>query len=130
MNRRTILTSLLLLSLLVSAAAAQEQGPFFEGERIVVNAAINNQPIRLVYDTGAPITALSGAAAQRLKLKSTAARPGQIGGVSTTIERSEPLTLRIFGGETKTELVILPSCRRAGRTEFWDGPIFSPRGPH
>ncbi|QDT57168.1 hypothetical protein Pan44_52350 [Caulifigura coniformis] len=111
MDRRTLTAGLFVLALMGSSAAAQENAPYFQGDRIVVNATINDQPVRLVYDTGAPFTALSGATAKRLNLTATATTTSRIGGVPTTVERSEPLQFRIFGGETRTNLVILPELK-------------------
>jgi len=110
-DRRTLTAGLFVWAIVAAPAKTQENAPYFQGERIVVNATINDQPVRLVYDTGAPFTALSGPAAKRLNLAATASTRSSIGGIPTTVERSESLKFRIFGGEAKTSLVILPDLK-------------------
>ncbi|MCG6156381.1 aspartyl protease family protein [Rubinisphaera margarita] len=106
---------LLMMGLELSAMEihAQEAAPYFEGDRILVNARINEQPVRLLYDTGASFSAILSSAAERLKIEIDAQREQQLGNYRVPIGRTAPVEFAMFGQTMTTPLRVVVSPRKA-----------------
>ena len=84
------------------------------GDRILIDAHINQQPAQFVFDTGASFSALFATSAERLQVKYEGAYERQIANHKVQIGRSEPLDFAMFGQEAKIRLGILPLRRPVG----------------
>lgn len=106
-----LLVLLLALGLSASVASAQSSVP---EDRIILEATINQQPARFLFDTGASFTALFAQGAGRLHLQSETNRTIQIAGHPVTLGLTPPVDFVLFGKPAKTKLPILPFASVAG----------------
>jgi hypothetical protein len=92
------------------ATAGVFQKPAVADERVMLNAMINGQPVRLAFDTGSSRSTLFRDAAARLGVKTVQGpsngtlKPGQV-----WLSNSEPLTLSLGGVSVITTFGVLDS---------------------
>jgi hypothetical protein len=101
---------LALAAIVCLATAGIFQRPAAADERVILNAMINGQPVRLAFDTGSSRSALFRDAASRLGVKAPQVPPeaaGQPGKIWVPI--SEPLTLSFGEISVTTSFGVLDS---------------------
>jgi hypothetical protein len=110
--------------------------------RIWAEATINNQPVRLAFDTGAPDLCLFRRTAERLKLKLVQLPPEDRPPAGTVFsgEKTEPVELSLGSTKDRTEFFIMNDPPEQAPTEIegllsWNRMksrvfVFDPAGPN
>lgn len=91
-----------------SASSQQVQVPYFLDDAIVVNAIINEKPVRFLYDTGSSQTALFKSGVERLGISTEPAGVISIAGHQVERRATPLLDVAIFGQKIEQKLPVLP----------------------
>ncbi len=86
----------------------QVQVPYFLDDAIVVNAIINEKPVRFLYDTGSSQTALFKSGVDRLGISTEPAGVISIAGHQVERRATPLLDVTIFGQKIEQKLPVLP----------------------
>lgn len=100
-----------LLGIFLQMTFAQETGFHFEDNRILVPMEVADQPVRLVYDTGADFTVFFDQTAEKLRLETVITRDFQIGGQTVAMHKTKEVRVTLLGSTIETPLTIFPLSR-------------------
>ena len=105
---KRIFTSVSVFILVLGTTLSQEAKPYFDGDRIIVEASINGTLVKLAFDTGSDFTVLFSSTAKRLQLKTGAKRTLNVASIPVEFRQTNPLAIKMFGIETEARLSIFP----------------------
>ena len=109
MNQTKNISRALLIGLLcLHSKPILANDPYAVDERIFLDVGINGKPAKFIYDTGASLTALFEARAEKLGAAPESKQGSRIAGHAVKIGRSGPIRFSIYGKEVTTRIHTVP----------------------
>lgn len=97
-----------------AVSQAQDTAPRFEGDRIIIDAKVNQRPASFVFDTGASFSAIFASSSKRLEVELDSTGETTIAGHTVKVGTSKPLAFSMLGKVARIPAKVLLTQRRPG----------------